>query len=382
MATAQRDYYGVLGVARDADGQAIKDAFRELALRYHPDRNEDPDATERFKEIAAAYAVLSDPAKRAAYDAGGMPGISAEGLFGGINFEEVFGGLGFDSGGGLFDRVFDRRRARPRRGENIEVTLEVPLDRIAQGGPETVRFSRLAQCEACGGSGSRARTTPRRCDHCQSTGNLVASHTERGVVVQQIITCPVCHGRGRIIDEPCPECGARGTRQVEESLRVRIPLGIDDGTVLRVPGRGLSSPVPGGQDGDLFAIVRAAPDERFERRGPHLWHKASVPVADAVLGNTLRVPTLGPPVHVKLKPGVQPDTVLRLAGMGLPIFQGHGHGDLYVEIAVRVPEELSRQQRKLYERLRALSAPPANDDAARSGASHVPRRRRWPRLRR
>jgi len=382
-ATAQRDYYEVLGVARDADEQAIRDAFRKLALRYHPDRNKDPDATERFKEIAAAYAVLSDPAKRAAYDAGGMTGISAEDLFGRINFEDIFGGLGFDFGGGLFDTLFRRSHTGPRGGENIEVLLEVSLHRIAQGGLETVHYRRPARCEACGGSGALAGTSPRRCDRCGGTGRLVSSRREQQVAVQQITTCPDCLGRGTLIEDPCPECAGSGTVQTEESLRVRVPRGIEDGTALRVPGRGLPSPEPNGQDGDLFVIVRAAHDERFERRGPHLYHEQSVAVAEAALGTTLRVPTLGPSVRVKLRPGTQPGTVLRVAGKGLPIFEGSGHGDLYVHIAVRIPETLSREERELYERLRQVSTTHANaDGASPSDAGDSPRPTRRHHLRR
>jgi molecular chaperone DnaJ len=363
-ATAQRDYYEVLGVARDADEQAIRDAFRKLALRYHPDRNKDPDATERFKEIAAAYAVLSDPAKRAAYDAGGMPGVSPEDLFGGINFEDIFGGLGLDFGGGLFDTLFRRHPTGPQRGKNIEVMLEVSLQRIAHGGPETVHYGRPARCQACGGSGARAGTSPRKCQRCGGTGRLVSSRREQQITMQQIITCPDCRGQGTLIEDPCPECSGSGSVRTEESLRVTIPPGIEDGTTLRVPGRGLPSPVPRGQDGDLFVIVRAAPDERFERRGPHLYHEQSVTVADAALGATLRVPTLGPSVGVKLRPGTQPGTMLRIAGKGLPIFEGTGHGDLYVHIAVRIPKTLSGEERELYERLREVSASASKAEGA------------------
>jgi molecular chaperone DnaJ len=202
------------------------------------------------------------------------------------------------------------------------------------------------------------------------------------MVMQQVITCPVCHGPGTIIDDPCPECAGSGTVRTQQSLRVRIPAGIEDGTALRVAGRGMPSPESQGADSDLFVIVRTAPDERFERRGPHLHRTESVSIVDAVLGTTLRVPTLGPPVRVKLKPGTQPGTVLRVAGKGLPAFEGTGRGDLYLRIDVRIPEALSAEERALYEQLRGLSAPDTHDGPAPAAVSAPRRRWRWRRLRR
>ncbi len=203
-----RDYYEILGVPRDADVKAIKDAFRQLALKYHPDRNKEPSASDRFKEIAEAYAVLSDPKKRAEYDArgyAGVAGFSTEDLFGGINFDDIFGGLGFDFGGpGLFDRLY-RRRVALRQGENLEFTISVPLERVLSGGEETVHVGRPVTCQACQGSGSKAGTKPRTCSKCGGSGQLVRSQRKDGVSLQQITTCPDCGGRGSFIDIPCPE---------------------------------------------------------------------------------------------------------------------------------------------------------------------------------
>jgi molecular chaperone DnaJ len=192
MTTAQRDYYEVLGVPRDADQQAIKDAFRQLALRYHPDRNKEPGAEERFKEIAEAYAVLSDPKKRSEYDARGFAGVagfSPEDLFGGIDFGDLFRGLGFDvdvGAGGLFDRLFRRRRAGPARGRDVELVLEVPLERVANGGEEVIRFTRPDRCQSCQGTGAKAGTTPRRCETCGGTGQHVMSERRAGISFQPI----------------------------------------------------------------------------------------------------------------------------------------------------------------------------------------------------
>jgi molecular chaperone DnaJ len=359
VTVAQRDYYEVLGVSRDSDAKAIKDAFRQLALKYHPDRNKEPGAEEKFKEIAEAYAVLSDAKKRAEYDAGGFAGVagySPEDLFGGINFDEVFGGLGFEfglGGGGLFDRFFGRRRV-PARGENLEVGLAIPLEKVVNGGEAVVRIPRAQTCPDCHGSGAAAGTAPRTCKTCDGTGQQSKERQEGGVAIREIHTCPECGGRGQFIDKPCPKCGGRGEVEHEEKLTVKIPAGVEDGMAFRVPGRGMPSGGPGAP-GDLFVVVQAAPDPRFERRGADLWRTESIEAADAALGTSLEVPTLDGHATVEVPPGTQPGTVLKCRGKGLPHFGGHGRGSLFVHLNVRVPERLSEEERKLYERLRTLS---------------------------
>jgi molecular chaperone DnaJ len=351
-----RDFYEVLGVARDADQKAIKDAFRQLALKYHPDRNKEPGASDRFKEIAEAYAVLSDPKKRAEYDTrgyAGVAGFSPEDLFGGINFEDIFGGLGFDFGGmGPFDRFF-RRRAAPQRGENIEIAISVPLERVLDGGEETVHLGHPTPCQACQGSGAKAGTKPRACATCNGTGQRVRSQRKGGVSLQQITTCPDCGGRGRFIDTPCPECGGKGQSLRDEILTVRIPVGVEEGMVLRVPGHGLPPDKPGLPAGDLFVVVRTADDSRFERRGRDLYRLETIDVVDAVLGTNIDVPTLDGQVSLKVPAGTQPDSMLRLRGKGLPRFGGGARGDLYVRLQIHVPERLSDRQRRLFEQLKA-----------------------------
>jgi molecular chaperone DnaJ len=350
----------VLGVSRDADQARIKDAFRKLALRYHPDRNKEPGAEERFKEIAEAYAVLSDPKKRSEYDAAGFAGVAGftpEDLFGGINFDEIFGGLGFDFGfgGGLFDRFFRLRHAGPARGENLEVMVQIPLARVLTGGKETVRFPRRRSCPTCGGSGAKPGTQPKRCDACRGTGQRVTSRRDAGVMFQSITPCPECRGQGKKVDQPCPECKGRGEVEREETLTVHIPAGVEEGTALRIPGHGLPSPDPGGPVGDLYVVVQSARDPRFKRDGADLWHHAEIPVADAVLGTSLEVPTLNGSLKVTIPPGTQPDNVLRLKGKGLPEFGGKRRGDLYLRVEVHVPEKPGAEERKLWERLRAIT---------------------------
>jgi molecular chaperone DnaJ len=365
--TTQRDYYEVLGVARDADAKTIKDAFRRLALKYHPDRNKSPDAEERFKEIAEAYAVLSDPRKRAEYDTRGFAGVAGftpEDLFGGIDFGDIFGdaGFGLDFGfgaGGLFDRLFGRRRAGPVRGQDLQVELVVPLETIARGGEETVRYTRPVDCARCHGNGAEPGSAPRTCATCHGSGRQVVSRDEQrgkaAIRFQQITICPGCGGRGSLIDKPCRVCHGEGRVEKDESLKLSIPPGAEEGMALRIAAHGLPSPEPKGAPGDLYVIVASAPDARFVRSGADLWRTETLAVADAVLGTTLKVPSLGGTVEVTVPPGTQPGEVLRLRGKGLPLFGARGRGDLDLRIEVKIPERLTAEERVLYEKLRESS---------------------------
>lgn len=349
----------MLGVSKDADEKAIKDAFRNLALKYHPDRNKEPGAEERFRGIAEAYAVLSDPKKRAEYDARGFAGVagfSKEDLFGGINFEDIFGGLNFDFGAFSPFEGFFRRRRGPPRGANIEVELFVPLEKVASGGEEKVRLGRPTVCAACHGTGAEGGAAPRSCKECGGSGRITRSREQKKehVLIQQISTCPSCGGRGSIIDRPCPKCAGSGEVEKEEELTVKIPQGVEEGMALRIPGKGMPSPEAGGTNGDLFVVVRSRRDPRFERAGADLMRHETISLTDAVLGATLEVPTLSGSASVSIPPGTQPGAVLRLKGKGLPEFGNSRHGELYLRVEVRVPERLTREERELYERLRAL----------------------------
>jgi molecular chaperone DnaJ len=356
MPAIARDYYEILGVPRNADEKAIKDAFRTLALQYHPDRNKAPDAEEKFKEIAEAYAVLSNPQKRAAYNTGGITGlggVNAEDLFKDIDFGDLFGGFGMGFGGrSFFDRLFRRHTPGSQHGLHIEVELAIPLQRVATGGPETVRFTRMVSCTACQGSRAAAGTTPKRCDACEGAGRQVSSRRDSGVTFQHITLCPTCYGRGTIIETPCPACSGRGDVVQEASIDVTIPIGIEEGTILRIPGHGLPGRESGQPPGDLLVVVRSTPEPRFERHGADLWCTETVGVVDAVLGTERPIPTLDGHTTVQIPPGTQPDTVLRLAHLGLPTGNGSTHGDLYVRLRVHVPEHLSPEERRLFERLR------------------------------
>ena len=304
--------------------------------------------------------MLSDPKKRAEYDAGGHAGVagySAEDLFGGIDFQDLFRGFdfGFDFGGGLFD-LFSRRRRGPPQGGNIEVDIAIPLEKVASGGEETVRYGRDAPCERCHGQGTADGKPPQACPACKGSGQQVTARQKGNMSVRQISACPACHGSGKQIGQPCPACGGRGEVEKTESLTVTIPVGVEDGMALRVAGRGMASPEPGGIPGDLYVVVHARPDPRFQRDGADLWRQETLPIPNAVLGTKLEVPTLqGGKAEVNIPAGIQAGTVLRLRGKGLPRFGERGRGDLYLQIGVRIPEKIGREERELYERLRALT---------------------------
>lgn len=335
-----KDYYEVLGVSRDADQKAIRDAFRKLALLHHPDRDKTAGAEDRFKAIAEAYAVLSDPAKRSEYDKSGfVAGFSPEDLFGGIDFGGIFDGTGFS---GIFDRLF-RRRA----DGNIEVELFVPLERVAKGGEEKVRIARRMGCAICGGSGAE-KSHP--CASCGGSGQMAKSRKEGDVVIREISTCPACRGRGSIVDKPCAACAGSGETGHDEVVAVSVPRGIEEGMALRVKGKGM----PGPPAGDLYVVVRSKPDARFERSGADLWHAESINLTDAVLGTEREVETLDGKARVSIPAGIQPDSVLRLKGKGLPKFGISGKGDLYLKLKVHLPEQLSGEERAIYEKLRSM----------------------------
>jgi molecular chaperone DnaJ len=357
MAQGKRDYYEVLGVDRTASQQEIKKCYRRLAMEFHPDRNRESSAEDKFKELSEAYSVLSDPEKRARYDRGGfsaLDGMSAEDIFSGINFGDIFGGSGF--GGSIFDEIFGFGRRRGQsRGSNIEIEITVPLKRILIGGEETVAYNRRVMCEDCRGSGAKSGTEPRSCGECGGSGQKVYTSRQQGMTFQQVAICPVCKGRGSVIEEFCPACGGKGSIEKRSEIKIKIPAGIEEGTTLRLTGQGSLSPEPGGVPGDLLVAVRTEEDPRFERRGEHLYRVETINIAEAVLGTKLDIPTLTAEVEMKVPAGTQPGTVIRLPNEGLPRFRSGRRGDIYVRVQVEIPKQLSAEEKELYGKLKEIS---------------------------
>jgi molecular chaperone DnaJ len=356
--TVSRDYYDVLGVPRDADTKTIKNAFRQLARRYHPDTSTEPDAEQRFKEIAGAYSVLSDPARRASYDAqgsAGLAGATAEDLWSGIDFTDIFGSAA-PAFGGLFERLFGSAAAAPERGEDVHLDLVISLDEVLTGGNHAVTIRRPGPCPQCAGSGSGPGTAPRRCPGCGGTGQRAVVSRYGGLLARQVTTCPQCRGRGLVIDQHCLACAASGRAVREETVTIRIPPGIPEGAMLRLAGHGMPSPIPGGPAGDAYVTIRTRADPRFTRSGPDLRYDLHIQAPDATLGVTATVPVPGGQVRVRVPPGTQPGSVLRVEGKGLPRYGGHGRGSLNLTVILDIPQQLSARQRQLYEQLRAEDA--------------------------
>ena len=249
---------------------------------------------------------------------------------------------------------FRHRLSSSHRGEDHAINATIRLERVLTGGEETIHVRRPVACQACQGSGAKQGTTPRICATCSGSGYLVESERQGFVSLPQSSICSHCGGRGRLIDTPCPDCGGKGHIPRDEVLTVRIPVGVEEKATLRVPGHGLPSDRPGCPAGDLLVIVRTSVDPRFERDGRDLFHTEMLDVVDAVLGTDVEVSTLDGATTLTIPPGTQPETVLRLAGEGLPRFGGGGRGDLYVRVKVRVPEHLSDNERRLFEQLRQI----------------------------
>lgn len=258
-------------------------------------------------------------------------------------------------GGGLFDNFFGRRHHHDNRGSDIRVEAIVPLQMILTGGDQEIRLSHLRACDICHGTGSAPGTAPRSCETCHGTGQLTNVRQKGNVRYQESRTCPTCFGKGKFIDTPCSECKGSGTVDNPETLTVKIPVGAEEGMVLRIPGHGSPSSAAGGTHGDLLVIVRSAYDPYFTRADADLWHSEKINVLDAILGTEIDISTLEGTVRVHVPQGIQHDAVLRIAKEGLPYFGGSKRGDLFIRIKIKVPENISDDERALYLQLRAIA---------------------------
>jgi molecular chaperone DnaJ len=353
----KKDYYEVLGVSKEAGEKDIKSAYRKLAMKYHPDKSDAPDAEERFKEISEAYAVLSDPDKRRQYDQFGHAGInsqySQEDLFRGVNFEDIFRGFG---GGGesIFDMFFGGGRRRgPSRGNDLRYDLDLTLEQAATGIETTIDVPRAEVCPTCSGSGARPGTSPVKCANCGGTGQITrAQNTPFGQMISST-ACPKCGGRGQIVTTPCEDCRGAGRVHRRRKINVKIPQGVDSGQHLKLRGQGEAAPEPGGQAGDLYVFINVRPHSRFTRSESDLMLEAPVSITQATLGSDIEVPTLGGKARIKVPAGTQTGSVFRLKGKGMPRLHGSGTGDLHVRVNVRTPSVLTSRQKQLLEELAA-----------------------------
>jgi molecular chaperone DnaJ len=349
----KRDYYEVLGVAREASDDEIRKAYRQCALKHHPDRNQgNPDAEAKFKEATEAYTVLSDQEKRAAYDRFGHAGLGGGGFDfnnAGVGdilshfqdmFSDFFGGGGGFSGGG-------RRRRQPERGQDVRVELTLTLAQALTGGKHEVAIHGAVSCETCHGSGAKAGTKPETCTQCRGTGQVTA---QRGFIMFSS-PCARCRGTGQTVAVPCDVCRGQGAVEKHRKVLVNVPAGIDTEQRLRVPGQGM--PGPGNAPaGDLYVDIEVEADPHFERHGNDLGTRLTLSFAEAALGMSTQVIVPdGREVTVKVEPGCQPGSVVVVKGEGAPRLDRGGRGDLHVMVAVQVPKKLSKNAKRLLQEL-------------------------------
>ncbi|HXG75781.1 MAG TPA: molecular chaperone DnaJ [Gaiellaceae bacterium] len=356
MATTERDYYELLGVPRGASDAEIKRAFRALARELHPDVSDAPDAEARFKEVVEAYEVLSDPERRATYDRFGHAGLRRGGFQ--PTFAD-FGSLADLFAAFLGDDLFagaPAGRRRSTRGEDVQAVVEIDLEDAFRGVTVTVPMRVAAPCERCGATGAEPGTGTAACPTCGGSGMLRrVSQNVFGQFVQQR-TCPDCAGAGHVLESPCRECRGEGRVVVQRSLDVEVPAGIHDGQRIRIRGEGHTG-LQGGDPGHVFVLVRVRPDPRFVRDGDDLHTAVRVPMTDAALGGTVRVPAPEGEVELELAPGTQPGQVAVLQGRGMPSLNGGRRGDLYVRLDVAVPTRLDEEQRRLLGELASAISP-------------------------
>ncbi|HQY45381.1 MAG TPA: molecular chaperone DnaJ [Usitatibacteraceae bacterium] len=356
MAT-KRDYYEVLGVARDASEEDIKKAYRRLAMKHHPDRNPDSlESEEKFKEAKEAYEVLSEAEKRRAYDAYGHAGVNPQ--MGGMGGDAGFGGFA-EAFGDIFGDIFGggagRGRSNVYRGADLRYNLEITLEQAARGTETKIRIPAMEECESCHGSGAKPGTQPKTCTTCGGTGAVRMS--QGFFSIQQ--SCPTCHGSGRMVSDPCRACAGAGRVKRHKTLSVKIPAGIDEGDRIRLGGEGEAG-VNGGPPGDLYVVIHLREHAVFQRDGNDLHCQMPVSFATAALGGEIEIPTLEGQAKVRIPAETQTGQVLRLRGKGIKGVRAAHPGDLLCEIVVETPVKLTERQRELLREFEALSA--ANGD--------------------
>lgn len=350
---SKRDYYEVLGIGKDADIKDIKKAYREMALKYHPDKNSgNPEAEEKFKEAAEAYEVLSDPDKRKKYDQYGHDGLRGVNMhdFSSMGADDIFSVFGDLFGGSIFESLFGSRRRGgggnyPTKGANLRVVIPISMEDSCSGVEKTIEIKSHVSCKGCKGTGAASDSSRTTCAICQGRGEYIQSQG----FFQVRSTCPTCQGKGSVIKNPCKDCKGNGKVLKNREISVKIPSGMDDGDRLRIPGEGEPGE-NGGPQGDLFCITQMKPHEFFVRDGDNLYCEVPISFSTAALGGKIEVPTIrGKKTILKVKSGTQSGDVYRMRGEGLPNARGYGKGDQFILLVIETPQKLSRQQKKLLE---------------------------------
>ena len=367
---AKRDYYEVLGVDKGASAEDIKKAYRKMAIKYHPDKNPgDKEAEEKFKEAAEAYSVLSDADKKARYDQFGHAGVEGAGPdfsggFGNLNdiLNDLFGGAfgggfgGFGGFGGGFGGQRGQRQQRVFRGRDIRVRVKLTLEEIAKGVEKEISIEKNVPCTECGGKGAKNSSDIKTCPGCQGTGQVqrvVNSFLGQTVTYS---TCQQCGGEGKIITNPCRSCNGTGLVRKRETIKVKIPAGVEAGMQLTLQGEGHAAK-NNGINGDLLVVIEEQEHANLKREGNNLYYTKVISVVDAMLGAEVNIPCLDGEYKIKVDPGTQSGEVVRLRGRGLPSVNGYGGtGDLYVKIAVWIPKKLNKEEKEIIESLREKEA--------------------------
>ena len=348
---AGKDYYEVLGVKRDAPKERLKEAYRKLAMQFHPDRNKSPDAEQKFKEVSEAYAVLSDDEKRKQYDSYGREGVyqrySPEDIFRGVNFGDVFRDTGFGGFDDIFAQFFGGgARERPGRGADLTYHLQLELEEATAESTREIEVPRTEICRTCDGSGAKPGTSPETCGVCGGSGQVQKVQSAGFARLVRITPCGKCGGRGYTIDSPCKECRGTGTIERIRRIRVVIPAGVDDGHTLRLRGEG-DAGEHGTPPGDLYVVVNIKPHRLFKRQESDVYVESAIGVVEAMVGAEVKVPTLYGDVKLSVPAGTQPGTLFKVKGKGMPKTGGWGKGDQYVRVKVVVPKNLTDRQKQL-----------------------------------
>ena len=358
---AKRDYYDVLGVNKNASPDELKSAYRKLAVKYHPDKNPgNKNAEDKFKEASEAYGILSDKSKKENYDNFGHAafenGGGSQGGFGGFSgadFSDIFEDFFGDFGGA---RRGSGRRSSANRGSDLRYDLSISLEEAYFGKKQNIQFSTSEKCETCKGSGSKPGTNPERCSYCGGSGRVRSN--QGFFTVQQ--TCPQCGGSGEEITNPCIDCNGQGVKQKSKKISVTIPEGVDDGTRIRLAGKGEAG-TRGGGSGDLYLFVNVKSHELFKRSDVNLFFEFPISIADAALGTTIEIPTIeGKKAKIKIPGGTQDGKQFRLKGKGMPFMRRGDFGDLYVQVKTEVPVYLNKEQKDLLERFRKIENEKSN----------------------